>query len=408
MKHKIFVVLTVLLCAVLFQSAVMADENAAAYLKAYYDIDFKGSSVSTDEFNAALNAMDTEPVEAETLTLSDAVVGAVRLAKMEELALAYAGKAAGILADEEIRVDEKYAPYAAIALELDLVDDDEDFNGPVSALTAAEMLYHAAEISGKGRHFIGRISDDDILSELQSAMSSALIFDDEILSEAGIEILLSEATTGYSMKYAGNDARFLEENTVRYSHDDPLHILQLAALLKAENIDAYVQVEPKVSVYEYLPEWGDPGEPSPKYAVHEMVEGRFFAFALEIDVVFEFDSTADKGKFHELVEAYANKYDDCFDADGNLIKPLLINSFWQPLYYSSSSAGMENEVFKQVTDNVISFEGDSYSLHSISLEENSDAVAEAAARIDSDLKVVPVTVTVNPSFYSYLTGEDHQ
>lgn len=405
MKKKLIIVLLAVLCAIMFQTTAWAKENAAEYLKEYYGISFEGN-VSLDAFNAALDALGADPVETESWTLSDAVVGAVRLANMEELALAYAEKADLILAEEEISVDKAYAPYVAIAVDQDLVDDDDSFTGPVSARTAAKMLYRAAEMSGKGRHYIGRISDDEILAELQAALSSMSIFDDEQLSKAGIEILIDEATTGYSMKYSGYDARFLEGNTLRYGHDSQTHVMQLVGLMKAAGYDAYVQVEPKVSVYEYLPEWGEPAAPTPTYAVHEMQPGRFFAFAIEFDLALEFDSASEKEEFHNLIETYAKKYDEFVDADGNPVKPLLASSWWQPLYFSATE--MKNEEFKPLVDNVFSYEGDTYSLHSFSLPENSEAVEKSVKNIDKDLVVTSRTIYVNPAFYRYITGEDHQ
>lgn len=405
MKKKLFVVLTALLCLVLFQTSAMAKENAAAYLEEYYGITFAGDNVSVEDFNAALTVLGADPLDVETLTLADAAVGAVQLADMEELALAYAGKADAILADEEVRVDEKYAPYVAIALEQDLVDDDDNFRGPLSARSAAKLLYRAAEISGKGRNYIGRVSDDDILARLRSTINGIAIFDNEVLGNAGIEILANGATTGYSMKYAGYDARFLEENTLRYGHDSAAHVMQLIGLLKAQNLDAYVQVEPKVSVYEYMLDWGEPSDPTPTYEVRE-IDDRYYAFAIEFDVALEFDSAAEKESFHDLIETYAKKYDDIVDADGNPTKPLLVSSWWQPLYYSIT--GMKNAEFKPLVDNVIAYEDSEYSIHSFSVPENSEAVAEAAQSIDDELVVTPRTIIVNPAFYRYITGEDHQ
>lgn len=405
MKKKLFVVLTALLCLVLIRTSAMARENAAAYLESYYGISFAGNNVSAEDFNAALIALGADPLDSDTLTLADAAVGAVRLANMEELALAYAGKADAILADEEVRVDEKYVPYVAIALEQELVDDDDNFNGPVSARSAAKLLYRAAEISGKGRNYIGKVSDDDILVRLRSEFNGLAIFDYEALSDAGIEILANGATTGYSMKYAGFDARFMEENTLRYGHDSADHIMQLIGLLKAEGIDAYVQMEPKVSVYEYMLDWGEPSVPTPTYEVRK-VDDRYFAFAIEFDVALEFDSIAEKESFHGLIETYAKKYDDIVDADGNPTKPLLTSSWWQPLYFSST--GMENAEFKPLVDNVVTYEDSAYSIHSFSVPENSEAVAEAVNSIDEDLVVTPRTIIVNPAFYRYITGEDYQ
>ncbi len=82
------------------------------------------------------------------------------------------------------------------------------------------------------------------------------------------------------MKYIGFDAQFLEENTLRYGHDSKMHLFQLIALMQSEDLDAYLQIEPKVSVYEYMLEWGAPKSATPTYAVRGMIDGRYFAFFL--------------------------------------------------------------------------------------------------------------------------------
>ena len=410
MKNRLFVIMAAVLCAALLCSGALANENAAAYLKEYFGVTF-GGEVTAEAYNAALTAMEAEPLDGETFTLAEAVVGAVRLAGMEEFAKTYVNeanpdKAAKILADEHISADEMYQPYIACALDLDLVSDDEDFSGPVSAETAASMLYRAAEISGKGRHYFGRLSDDDILSGARSVLDSDLIFDDLTLSAAGINILVRGATTGYSLKYTDFDARFIEENTMRYGHDNITHLLQLIALLKSEDYDAYVQIEPKVSVYEYMPEWGLPKSDTPTYAVKEIVDGRYFAFAMEYELVLEFDTTEEKEKCHDLIEAYAKKYDDRVDADGNIIKELLYNSFWQPLYYSVTE--MDGGIYEEVIDNVVLSEDGYYSIHSFSMADKTDAVAEAVKEIAPELNVENRAVYVNPAFYRYITGSDYQ
>jgi hypothetical protein len=405
MKKNLFIVFLAVLCVVLVQSSVWAEEKAADYLKEYFDIAFEGE-VTAEAYNNALTAMGADELETDTLTLADAIVGAVRLANMEELAMVYKDVLGKSKTEVELPVDAAYSPYLYFAVMQDWVEDDADLTGPVSADDAAVLLYHAAELSGKGRHYIGRLSDDDILQKLQSFMSGIAIFDNATLSDAGIQIIIDEATTGFSLKYAGYDARFLEENTIRYGHDSITHILQLTDLLRSGDMDAYVQVEPKVSVYEYLTEWGEPGAPTPTYMIEEAAEGRYFAFALEYDLVLEFDTAAEKEKFHSIAESYAKKYDFCFDEEGNPVKPLLADSFWQPLYYSTT--GMESKEYQAVTDNIISFAGDSYAIHSFSLPENSEAVARAAAAIEEDLVVTPRTISVNPAFYRYITGEDYQ
>ena len=408
MMKKLFCILTVILCVMLVQASVMAEENAAAYLKEYYDIVFEGD-VSAADYNAALTALGAEPLDCESLTLADAVVGAVRLAGMEELAQVYGSdtfpNSVDILAQIGIAADESNAPYIVCAVNGDLVDDEDDFSGPVSADRAADLLYRAAEIAGKGRHYIGRISDDDILLKLRTCLDSISIFSDEVLNDTGIDILIRGASTGYSLKYSGFEARFLEGNTIRYGHDTINHLMQLAALMQSTGFDAYVQIEPKVSVYEYLLEWGTPSDPTPTYMVQKM-DDRYFAFALEFDMVLEFDTVQQKEAFHHLVDNFAKKYDDSFDADGNLVKPLLDSSFWQPLYFSTTE--MENQEYMPLVDNVIGDKAHMYFIHSISLPENAEAVAEAVKQIAPDLEVSAETVYVNPAFYRYITGTDHQ
>lgn len=410
MRNRILVILSVILCTIFLCSAVHADEKAADYLHEYYGVTFEGE-VTKEAYNAALIAMGAEGVDCEILTLADAVVGAVRLAGLEELALTYVNekapqKAAAILADEHITVDDKFVPYVACALELGLVSDNNDFSGSVNAETVISMLYRAAEIAGKGRHYIGRLSDDDILTKAQSVMTSDLIFSEDVLDTVGINILVEDASTGYSLKYNPDNARFLEKFTIRYGHDNIIHLVQLIGLLKSEDYDAYVQIERKVSVYEYMLEWGLPKAPTPTYVVKEMLPDRYFAFALEYELVLEFDTSEKKEEFHELIEAYAKKYDDRVDADGNIIKELLYQSFWQPLYYSLTE--MENKEYEVLTDNVIFNADGDFSIHSISVADKAEAVALAVADVAPELKVERETIYANPAFYRYLTGIDYQ
>ncbi|MBR6090065.1 MAG: hypothetical protein IKP86_09040 [Anaerolineaceae bacterium] len=409
---KTLIVLTVILCLFLLQSAAWADadEKAAEYLNTYFGISFEGE-VTLEGYNNALKAIGAEPLSGESFTLADAVVGAVRLAGMEELALTYTNEKAGTkasekLAEKNISADDVYVPYIACALDLGLVSDEEDFNGAVTPETAAALLYRSAELCGKARHYIGHLSDDLILSYARVNFDSVFIFDDEILNETGINILISEAATGYSLFYSGYEARFLENYTIRYGHDTPTHLLQLIALLQREGFDGYLQIEPKVSVYEYLPEWGEPQARTATYSVVEMMEGRYFAFAVEYEIAVEFNTTAEKEAFHDLVDTYAKKYDDRVDEEGNQMTGLLHQSFWQPLYYSRTE--MENEEYTALTETIVLNEDGSFEIRSIGLPEQSSAVAIAAASIDPTLKTGEVTVYVNPAFYRYITDSDYQ
>ena len=145
----------------------MPADPDAAWLREYFNVQFDGE-VTADSFNDALTDMGGEAVEADPFTLADAVTGVIRLAGMEELALTYESdaamqKAEEILRDNNISTEEAYEPYIACALDLGLADSSWDFNGGISASQATAMLAKAAGLNGTGRHYIGRISDPDIL-----------------------------------------------------------------------------------------------------------------------------------------------------------------------------------------------------------------------------------------------------
>ena len=155
-----------------------------------------------------------------------------------------------------------------------------------------------------------------------------------------------------------------------------------------------------------MPDWGDPGEPTPTYVVREVGEGRYLTYALEYDLMLEFNTPEEKEAFHQIIETYAKKYDDSVDEDGNVTEKLLYESFWQPLY--SSHTEMENEEYVALVDNVIYSSDGNYSIHSYSLPEAAEDVAAVVTEKAPDLVCNPVTVYTNPAFYRYMTGEDHQ
>lgn len=408
MKHLFRILSLALVLAVALGAFALAEgEKAAEYLEAYYGIAPFEGEVSLDAFNAALEAVGAPAIEGDALTMENAVQAAVRLAGMEELALTYINddapdKVKDVLADAGIEVAEEYAPYMACAIDMGLIDLDEPFD----AEAVATLLYDALAISDRARNAIGRVFDNDILYKLSGVLNAFIIFDDEQLTELGTEIVLRGATTGYNLKYAGYDANFLDKYTLKYGHSDVKHAMQLVALLNSEGIDAWIQIEPKVSVYEYMIEWGEPGEPTPTYAVLQVSDDRYLCYAVEYDMMLEFDSTEDKEAFHDIIETYAKKYDDSFDEEGNLTEKLLDGSWWQPLY--SSTTEMENEEFGLLYDNVVYDADGLFSIHPFSLPENQQAIADVVAEVAPELSVSPVAIYVNPAFMRYITGEDYQ
>ena len=380
-----------------------AYDKAAEYLHDYFGIE-TGQETTPENVNEMIRALGGGPISAEVLTDGAVIEAGLKIAGLDELALTYISdeapdKAAQVLEKAGIKVEDEYAPYVACAVDLDLYSKD-------SGLDVEEFLYRCVEISGRGRRYLGRVSDDELMERMAAMMNSMVIFDNEELSDLGTQLVMDGTVTGYGLKYAGYDANFLDPYTLKYSHSDFRHAVQLVGLLRSEGMDGYVQIEPKVSVYEYLMEWGTPDPPSPTYAVEKLQNGRYLCSSVEYDLMIEFDTVEEKEKFHGVIERYAKKYDDRVDEDGNAAAKLLAESWWQPLY--SSGTPMEDPEFVEMIDNVVYDRTYKYSIHSFSLPENASDVAEAVAEIAPDRDINPYKIYVNPAFKRYMTGEDHQ
>ena len=387
-------------------TAVSADEKdkAAEYLSVYYNITpFDTSEATVEDVNGVILALGGEAIDKDELAMGDVVERGIEIAGLKELADTYVSpaspdRAKDVLEEAGIEVPDEYAQYYACALKAGLIEGEE--------FDILDFLYNCGEAGGNGRHFLGRVSDEDILERVRMSLEGFFLFNDEKLNSVGNAVVLSGATSGYSLKYSGYDAHFLPEYTISYGHEAFEHVEQMVGLLRSHDIDAFLQIEPKISVYEYMMEWGEPADPSPTYSVVEVDEGRYICYAMEYDMSFEFDTKEDKEAFHDLVENYAHKTDDRVDEDGIVTAPLLARSWWQPLYYSETE--MENEEFGELISNRVYNSDGSFYINSISLPDQAEAVADAVKAIAPDLEVSSIKVYVNPAFIRYITGEDHQ
>ena len=378
-------------------------EKADEYLSSYYGIE-PDQEITLDGVNKMIEALGGEPITGEVLSDGAVIQAGIKLAGLDELAQSYLNeaapdKAAKVLEASGILTEEEYVPYVACAMDLDLYAQDRPFDVKL-------FLYRCMEIAGKGRHYLGRISDHDLMEEMYMMLDSMSIFENWELEDVGTKLVLDEIVTGYGLKYAGYDAHFLDSYTIKYSHSDFQHAVQLAGLMRSEGMDGYIQLEPKVSVFEYLKEWGTPPEPSPTYAVQETENGRYLCYSIEYDMMIEFDSAEEKEKFHGIIENYAKKYDDRVDENGNVTTKLLAESWWQPLY--SSATPMQNEEYQEMIDNVVYDRTMNYSIHTFTLPEGADAVTNKVAEIAPELEMSPSKVYVNPAFVRYVAGTDHQ
>lgn len=387
---------------------VKSEATDADYLKTYFDVELTADSPDAAVFHAALKkvAGEAAPDADGELTWTSAVQAAVKAADYEELALSYPQeKVAERLKQHgvEASAEESYGADLACALDVSLIDTEDAKRAAAGeAFTAADaekLLMNIAVANGDGRNFLGMASDPDIYGKVDQAWNSFLLFDDGKLAEVGKEAVLQQISTGYGIKSAAYDARFLPNLTLQYGHSDIKHAHQLLGLLNSENIDAKVQLEPKISIYQYLLEWGPVPEATPTYEVKQF-DDLYLVYAVEYDMQLEFHNTDDMMRFDSVIKEFAKKNEGNEDAKG-----LIYASWWQPLY-STTRTDMPAEDYHQMFDCVVS--NGIYSIHPFALPENKDMVVEKLTELAGDLEVKTVERYCNTAFYSYLKGEDYQ
>lgn len=376
--------------------------NDAAYLKEYFDITDLTGTVSWDAFNSALEKIGAAPASPNgALTPATAAKSLVAAANMTELALTYTADEAAAACKRYGDIAAEDAPYVACAIAMNLIPGSVNFTADLDGDTAAVLLMNAVEASGKGRNFIAFSNDPNIAQKLITTWNSFTVFDDEALTALGVEIVKSGATTGYNLKYDGNAARFLSANTIQYGHSNITHAVQLMGLLNRAGLIARVQLEPKVSVYEYLLEWSNGNMPSstPTYEVRQVSDDMYLAYAIEYDMQLEFSCQSDRDAFDAIIEKYAKKYDNNPE-----LKGLILGAWWQPLY--STKLPMPEPQYQQIYDVVV--RNGSYTIHPFATAESLSAVESKVTSAATGMSVSPVKIWVNAAFYRYITGTSHQ
>lgn len=377
----------------------------AEYLSTYFGITSFGSSVTTDEFTEALSKVGNmkESNTNKTVSCYEAIKLSVIAADFEELATTYSSKkAVSSIRSNNIYVEvpNEYTNMVACALDTNLIDAETAGqlvkNASVTDQQAMELVMSVANINGKTRNFLGYSSDRDIYLKLNKAWKSFVMLDNKKLSDIGKKAVENKVTTGYNLRYSGYDANFLPELTLRYGHSDIKHANQLIGLLNSEGIVAKVQLEPKTSVFEYLLDWGPIPEPTPYYEVKKINDKLYLAYAVEYDLMLEFENINDKRAFDSIIMQYSKKSDSNPKGVG-----MLYGAWWQPLYTSTKE--MYGSNYNLIYDNVIT-DGE-YSIHPFCLPENKKTVAEKLKAIDSSIKVEQIPLWCDTPFYRYLNGD---
>ncbi|WP_241158341.1 hypothetical protein [Cohnella candidum] len=357
----------------------------------YYDAAntlYKNGVLASDTVNSSAS-----------LTAINAVQLSVRAAGLKELAASYPqAKAELAIAKLPIRADKlnlQTRQELAAAVDTGLLPsayyNQLKSGAGVTADLANVLIGKTLVFRGQYKHYIGSVSDPDIYAKLTDAYNASVIIRSDKLQKVVDAALEQGLVTGYNLKDSRYEPNFIESLTLVYGHSDLKHAIQLIGLLRSEGIDAKVQFEPKTSAFVYLKEWGDPGV-SDQYEVRQIANGNYIEYAKEYDIAFEFNQSADKNRFNEIISTYAKKNKE--DQPG-----LIANSWWQPLYYSLTAL----PDYKIITNNKIT--ADRYYAQSFSLKEQSQAVIDGFKKVDPSVTVEHYDFWTDVPFYNYLNGE---
>lgn len=415
MKNLRFVALVLLLSSVFLLPAVFVSAQSsdvatlcepttayADFLSDQFDLSFSGE-VTQSDFRAALVTLLGEveaPAELDFdgFTGLEAVLTSLYYVNLDELAFTYPeDKVDESLEGVTVNLDltpERRQELAA-AFDTGLYDPvctgDFDLSAPLDSQLADYLLGRVLELTGQYKNYVGYVNDPDIYNRLVYAWNSFdQVFDPELQAPA-VNLIREGVITGYNLKRTSLDSNFDPDLSIVYGHANIAHARQLIGLLRSENLNVRVLLEPKTSAFLYLAEWGEPGT-SPSFRVEALDDGNYIAYAKEFDLAFEFSSIQDRDRFDSIILAYAKK--DADDEPG-----LILGSWWQPLY--SSRVVLPDYI--EVTNNVVVL-GDFY-LQSFSLTENSDAIISSFQAAYPDGNIETWDLWVNVAFHNYLLGE---
>lgn len=244
---------------------------------------------------------------------------------------------------------------------------------------------YTADYLDRSENSLGNISDKNIVERINKKYSTFKVIEKNSLIDTLNEALAEGFTTGYNVKNNSEHANFNPSLSLTYGHNNIKHAGQLIALMKSENIDAKIQIEPKTSAYLHMADWGEPAKPN-----IVMDNGQIVITPLEYDLQFEFANNEDKIKFIKAVEKYAKK-DDANE------KGLIFDAWWQPFMQTEKVDG-----FYLLTVNMASL-GD-YTAYILTLPEKSEALMKKLSE-NKDITLTKKDVYVNPSFYRFMLGE---
>ena len=252
---------------------------------------------------------------------------------------------------------------------------------------SAKLKAFVSDQTDASEYYIGNLSDKNIIERVLNKWNNSTVIQNDAIRDQLNQLIDKGYTTGYNVIAISDDSNFNAELMIRYGHNDINHAVQLIALMKGEGFDPKVQLTPKSSAFQYLPEWGEPG-----YTVIKMDSGKMISVVKEYNLDFEFQTAEQKIAFMGLINQYAKK--DTADEKG-----LIVESWWQPFYRSYTK--LDN--YAVLTENNAIL-GD-YKVDLMVLPKQAKLQSQQVSNNIEDVKIESKTVWVNPSFYRYMNGD---
>ena len=290
-------------------------------------------------------------------------------------------KSSSILKGHGVNLSAEEKRAAAVLVTLGALDAEDLAN---EKFAAKKVKSYVAVVSDNHPALIGRIGDASLYHHMADAFHRPTSLKDNVFLEMLGKALVDGVLTGYDLRRKGVYDNFPVAHTFIYSQSSLLHMRQLVTLLDSEGIKGWVYITPKVSAFLYRDDWGPVSD-----AVVTLPGGVRVVQGREVAVLFQFDSSDDRGRFHEVVTRFAKR--DAKDELG-----LIENAWWQPFYYSDQAF----EGFQPISLVVIS--SDNHEATLTVLEDKTTSVVQALNDDRWDLRVD--RVWVNPPFYRFLNG----
>lgn len=384
-------------------------QDSKEYLEEAYNVEFDGV-LAKNEIDSSINKIfgaDTYSVEGENGLDFIKVINQV--SGLEELAFTYSDEKT----DESLEkldidsdIDDDLEKYVASSLDSHLLSIENIENlvsaDDITADMGTKVFMEAVNFNGVGRNYLGYSNDKDIYEKLHNSRDSFMLFNNEDIAEVGAELIKEEVITGYNMKSEAYNSNFLPDKSLNYGHSDLGHVIQLIGLLNSEDLVAKVQLEPKISAFEYLDEWGDINELSSSEDITiEEYDDINIQNGIEFDLALEFESIEDMSTFSQIIDDYAKRNEE------NNGEDLIINSWWQPMILTSNSEKTEEDFYEVSKVEAKNEEG--ISMVSVTLKEDNEEVAKEIKKRLKDYEINKGDdYYTNLAFYDYLRGEDYQ